>query len=440
MSGTACLSCLYRYHAVQSTIMNCNIGFVSFRIAGTDGVSLEILKWAEVFEASGHTCFYLAGELDTAQERSMEVEALHFLSPGAQNIHDEVFRSGTRPPLLSKALHFMKEELKQYIDAFVQRFKISLLVVENVFAIPLHLAFTIALTEYITETGIQTIGHHHDFYWERQRFQVNNVWDKINANFPPFIPEITHVVINSSGQHQLGLRRGISSILIPNVMPFEREPRGIDDYNNDLRGALRIPKDHLFILQPTRIVPRKGIEDAIELVNKLSRKASLVISHASGDEGDEYKQRIIDYAALLSVPLVFGDGVIGEYRDSDPKTRKKTYSLDDCYPHADLVTYPSRIEGFGNAFLEAVYHRKLLLINSFPIYVYDIKPKNFKTVEYTGFITKATLDRVEYLLNHSETVEQMVEHNYALGKKHYSFSVLKKLLNIVFTLATESHL
>ena len=42
------------------------------------------------------------------------------------------------------------------------------------------------------------------------------------------------------------------------------------------------------LLQPTRVVQRKGIEHAIELVHRLQRKAKLVISHASGDEGHDY--------------------------------------------------------------------------------------------------------------------------------------------------------
>lgn len=40
------------------------IAFVSPRISGTDGVSLEIGKWAEVLERMGHECFYIAGLCD----------------------------------------------------------------------------------------------------------------------------------------------------------------------------------------------------------------------------------------------------------------------------------------------------------------------------------------------------------------------------------------
>lgn len=35
------------------------IGFISTRFIGTDGVSLETSKWAEVLERLGHTCYYI---------------------------------------------------------------------------------------------------------------------------------------------------------------------------------------------------------------------------------------------------------------------------------------------------------------------------------------------------------------------------------------------
>ena len=47
-----------------------NAGFVSTRFAGTDGVSLETEKWADIFEKEGLNCFYFAGELDRDPERS----------------------------------------------------------------------------------------------------------------------------------------------------------------------------------------------------------------------------------------------------------------------------------------------------------------------------------------------------------------------------------
>jgi hypothetical protein len=58
-----------------------NIGFISTRLAGTDGVSLETAKWADVFEADGFSCFYFAGELDRPKESSYLAEEAHFTHP-----------------------------------------------------------------------------------------------------------------------------------------------------------------------------------------------------------------------------------------------------------------------------------------------------------------------------------------------------------------------
>ena len=74
-------------------------------------------------------------------------------------------------------------------------------------------------------------------------------------------------------------------------MDFEHPPEPPDGYTANVRKDLGIADDEMFILQPTRVVARKGIEHAIELVNRLGLKAKLVISHASGDEGYDYENR-----------------------------------------------------------------------------------------------------------------------------------------------------
>ena len=48
-----------------------NIGFVSTRFAGTDGVTMEAGKWAHVLRQSGHQCFGFAGMLDRAPDKNL---------------------------------------------------------------------------------------------------------------------------------------------------------------------------------------------------------------------------------------------------------------------------------------------------------------------------------------------------------------------------------
>ena len=409
------------------SLMANNVGFVSTRLAGTDGVSLEAEKWANVFVNEGLDCFYFAGELDTPTDHSYLAEEAHFKHPAVVEINRNCFGVRTRGRHITRKIQDLKRSLKNHLYQFIDKFKIDLLVPENALTIPMNLPLGIALTEVISETGIPTIAHHHDFFWERQVFMTNAVLDYLNMAFPPHLPSIQHVVINSSADNQLGLRTGISSTIIPNVMDFENPPPPLDGYAKDVRQAMNIDEDELLILQPTRIVKRKGIEHAIELVRRLGMKAKLVISHASGDEGYDYELRVREYSKLMDVETIFISEIINEHRGFTEDGRK-IYTLNDIYPHADLITYPSTYEGFGNAFLEAVYFRKPIVLNTYSIYAMDIKPKGFSVIEIDGYVTDEAVRKSKKVLRDKALREQMVEKNYEIATLHYSYAVLHKKL------------
>ncbi len=404
-----------------------HIGFVSTRFAGTDGVSLETEKWATVLERLGHTCFYFAGASDRAAERSRLVPEALFKHPIVSKIYTDAFSCRVRPPETTRRIHQLTEYLKQQIIAFVRDFEVKLLIIENALAIPMNIPLGLALTEFIAETGVPTIAHHHDFFWERQRFLVNCVWDYLGMAFPPNLPSIRHVVINSSGAHQLSLRRGVSSLLIPNVMDFEHPPGPQDDFARDVCPALGVASGEYLFLQPTRVVQRKGIEHAIELVRRINMNARLVISHASGDEGDAYERRVREFADLLQVPVRFVANIIRDQRGLTEDGRK-VYTLWDVYPCADVVTYPSTVEGFGNAFLEAIYFRRPIVVNNYSIYATDIKPRGFRVIEFDGYITDETVRQTRAVLTDPALAREMVEENYRLAERHYSYAVLERRL------------
>jgi glycosyltransferase involved in cell wall biosynthesis len=404
-----------------------NLGIISTRIAGTDGVSLEIEKWADVLEREGFRCFYFAGELDRPPEISYIVEEAHFTHPDVQDIYINCFDVEIRTRDTTDKLHRIKNLLKDHLEKFVKQFDLGMLLIENALTIPLNLPLGVAMTEFIMETGIPTIAHHHDFYWERDRFTNNAVADYLSLAFPPNLPSIRHVVINSHAGAQLSLRTGISSIVCPNVMDFANPPDPPDDYAADVRQALDLDEDELLVLQPTRVVQRKGIEHAIELVHRLGRKAKLVISHASGDEGYDYELRLREYSKLMGVNTLFVSDIINEHRGSTADGRK-IYTLEDIYPHADLVTYPSTFEGFGNAFLEAIYFRKPVVVNNYSIYHKDIKPKGFQVIEIDGYVTEEAVQKTSWVLNDQRMRKRMVDQNYVLGQRYFSYEVLETQL------------
>lgn len=401
-----------------------HIGFISTRISGTDGVSLEIEKWASIMESVGLTCFYFAGELDRPQERSYFVPAAHFTHSEIEEISQKCFGVTPRDRTTTEKIHELTRTLKDHLYMFVDKFDIDLIVPENALTIPMNIPLGIAITEFIAETNFLTLAHHHDFYWERDRFAINAVSDYLRMAFPPDLPSIKHTVINSFADEQLSLRTGISARIAPNVMDFENPPPPPDDYTLDVRQSLGIGDNELFVLQPTRVVKRKGIEHAIELVHRLGMKAKLVISHASGDEGDDYENRIREYSALMKVDTIFVSDTIDEHRGTTLDGRK-IYTLEDIYPYADLVTYPSTFEGFGNAFLEAVYFRKPVVVNLYSIYMVDIKPKGFSAIELDGYVTGEAVSKTRQIIENPELRQKMVDQNYEIAKEFFSYSILR---------------
>jgi glycosyltransferase involved in cell wall biosynthesis len=407
------------------------VGFVSTRFQGIDGVSLETRKWAQVFEKLGFETFFFSGLSDWHPDRSMVVPEAFFGHPEVKTIQDEAFGGTTRHEGLSGRIQALRKILKESLHEFIDRWEIDLLVVENALTIPMNIPLGLAITEVIAETGIPTIAHHHDFAWERQRFTVNCVGDYMSMAFPPDLSPITHVTINTEARRNLSFRRGLSSTIIPNVFDYSVPAPEIDDYNKDLRDALGIEADDIFILQPTRIVARKGIEAAVELANRMGgKKIKLVISHQAKDEGSDYADRIMSYARLLGVDLIVRPDIIGEFRGTDEKGQK-IYSLFDVYPHADFVTYPSTYEGFGNAFLEAIYFRKPLMVNRYSIFQSDIEPVGFDAVIMDTYVTEKDVEKTWRFLRDAKYRKDTVEKNFELAARYFSYDVLEQKIRSI---------
>jgi hypothetical protein len=401
------------------------IGIISTRLAGTDGVSLETAKWVKVLESLGYECFYFTGESDWPPERTYLLPEAHFEHPEIVELNHDLFDDFQRFQKTSSAVNRLKGHIKSHLHKFIEKFSLDILIAENVLSIPMNIPLGLALTEVIVESDLPTIGHHHDFYWERERFSISGAEDYLRAAFPPTLRQIRHVVINSYAQSQLAMRTGINSTLIPNVMEFKRPPPVIDDFSSDLRTELS--QDDCLLLQPTRIVPRKRIELSLELARRIDRNCVVLISHRSGDEGDAYASYLRDFADLLNVRVMFAGSRFDYYR-GQTDDGEKIFSLEDAYLQADLVTYPSRVEGFGNAFLETVYYKRPIVMSTYEIFKTDIQPKGFKVIGFGDFIDNRCVAATRDILGNPELAAEMTEINFSIGKRYYSFDALEFLL------------
>ncbi|MFN2197728.1 MAG: glycosyltransferase, partial [Anaerolineales bacterium] len=395
------------------------IGIISTRLSGTDGVSLEVEKWSKILNRMGHELFFCAGELGGYASHGTCIPKLHFADQSIQKLSRAAFddTDGVDPNKLVDDIYAYADDLRAPLRSFIRSNDLDLIIVQNALTIPMNLPLGVCLTGLIAELGINTIAHHHDFFWERQRYQTNRILDLLDTTFPSKLPSIQHVTINSIAQHRLKARRGIDSIVVPNVHDFSAPPPGIDSYNSDFRKTLGLQENTEFVLQPTRVIRRKGIEMAIELVARMEiSDAQIFITHRADDEGFEYWNWLKREAHMMNVKVQLIDYLIGDQRAA--QDGHKIYSLWDAYPHADLVTYPSTYEGFGNALLEAIYFKKLIVVNRYPVYVADIEPLGFEMITMDGFVDDLTIDNTKRLLNDPSERQRMVEKNFEIARQH----------------------
>ncbi|MBG0787721.1 MAG: glycosyltransferase, partial [Anaerolineaceae bacterium] len=125
----------------------------------------------------------------------------------------------------------------------------------------------------------------------------------------------------------------------------------------------------------------------------------------------------------------------------------KIYSLWDTYTIADLVTYPSIWEGWGNQLLEALRAKLPIVVFEYPVYLSDIKEKDLEIISLGDQIEKRDkLDLVEIstkmlqeaadqsvtILTNKRLREQMVERNYLIAEQNYSYEKLENDLISLF--------
>jgi mannosylglucosylglycerate synthase len=405
------------------------IGVVATRLSGVDGVTFETAKWEVALEKSGHQVYLCAGEVDALRPNARLVPAMHFTYPQAARVTAAAFDHDSDPAAVRAEIERLAGLLEPVLADWVAAHHIELLLVENAWAIPMQLPLGLALRRLVETTGLPAIAHHHDYWWERERFAECIVPEVLEEAFPPDLPNVRHVSINSLAASELERRRGIRSTVIPNVFDFDNpRPRRSPTVRRRLRHELGMNERGLLVVQPTRVVPRKGIEMAIELVGRLGDPdAVLLITSPAGDEGLDYLVSLERLAEKAGVQLRYAaDRFVPDDLEGQPI--RPAHSLHDAYLAADLITYPSLYEGYGNALLEALFYGVPLLVNRYPVYVADIAPLGLKLIEVDGAITDETVDEVRALLASPSRIRANARHNFAIGQQHLSYRVLRRKL------------
>ncbi len=430
------------------------IAFVSGKLGDVDGVSLETDKWIEVFKEAGHEIFTIAGFYRQPVSAVPEDHQILLESIGFDSAEQKYFETLVFPYLSKRPPQFTPErtdEIQGELEAagaevgnrlyeIVQDHQIDVIVAENTNAMPMSLLGGIAVYRLATKHRVATIFHHHDFWWERSRFSENTIESLLNRIMPPSDLGTEHVVISSYASHILKSIKRVNPRVVPNCENFE-EPVGRDDWNADFRAELGFSDDDLLIVQPTRIVPRKRIEDSVRLVGRfikaypdLAPRVHFIVSLYQGDELDgTYVEDIQALADATGVHLHLIAERVASRRERDEQGRK-LYTTRDVLIHADLATYLPIWEGFGNAFLEAVSCRVPIVTTTYLVYKTDIQGAGFRGPEVRDqydsdgrlVIPDKILTDMHRILTDRQYRDEIAEHNFAIGMKEFGFSTLRR--------------
>jgi len=143
--------------------------------------------------------------------------------------------------------------------------------------------------------------------------------------------------------------------------------------------------------------------------------------------------------AAEKVDAVFAADIIDAERCEETN---KIYSLWDAYVCADLVTYPSLSEGWGNQFIEAVFARKPIVLFEYPVFKFDIAREGYsyislgnqvESINKNGLVVLpkkshvGAVDKTIGMLLSDETVS-LLDKNFAIGKQYHGFQVMEKFL------------
>ena len=291
---------------------------LSFRLGGSDGVSIEAAKWQWALGELGFTTVTVAG--DGPVDRLLDGLAI----------------GATEPP--------GRAELAAALD------DADLVVVENLCSLPLNPAAAAVVAAVLA--GRPAILHHHDLPWQRPQF--------LDHPAPPDDPRWSHVTINELSRRQLA-ERGIAATTVYNT--FAVPPGRVDRRPRRPSGRRRGARDPPACARASAATEPAG--------------APADPGHPPQERGRRHRRGHRARSDLLAAragrgrvrPRARRPGGRGRVPGRPGHTRRATAgtTVHDAYQACDVVALPSTWEGFGNPTIESVVHRRPLAIGPYPV-------------------------------------------------------------------------
>jgi glycosyltransferase involved in cell wall biosynthesis len=273
------------------------VAMVSFRLGGTDGVSIAAATWAWALGRIGFQVRTVAG-----------AGPVDVVVPGLGIDPD----GGPPPP---------PPPFDQVAEALAGA---DVVIVENLCSLPLNPGAAAVVTAVLA--GRPAVLHHHDLPWERP-------W-AVDRPPPPDDRAWAHVVLTERSRRQLALR-GIAATVIGATVDTDAPPGD----GRRPRALLGVAEGDRLVLQPTRAIPRKDVPTGLALAESLGATFWL-----TGPAEEGYGSELADVLAGARTRVL--------------RRLPAGLTMADAYAACDAVAFPSINEGFGIPLLEGSVARR----------------------------------------------------------------------------------
>ncbi|MBV9020161.1 MAG: glycosyltransferase family 4 protein [Ktedonobacteraceae bacterium] len=446
------------------------VAVVHFFSERTDGVSLQMHENDRVLSQRGWNVIECSA--DATGENSFVLPELDYSTPQVQIFKGSETSELQNETALENAFENQVQVIKNKLRELIRQYHPQVIHIRNILSLPIHPAATVAMAECIAEhPAIGFLTQHHDFSFEddllpgdrKKAYEIPfpSIQKRVEKALLYSAPQVHHAVINSLMQQRLLEGYGIHAAVIPDSFDFETRPTEIAN----LREKLGIRANDFVIGTMARIIPRKAIEVAVQLIADLQKRKKeflgegrgvyrrtitqdsrflLLLPQSAGldePENSIYFTKLQRYAESLGVEICYaGDKIIADSAYRGGSARIPFYSL---YHTVDLFMFPSYQEGFGNQFLEAVaLGRGVVSCHAYPVMEADILPRispegvillgrnRDYALDETGLIhlrediLQAAVERESYFLLHPDEEQQVAARTYQRLKEAFDAKVV----------------
>ena len=321
------------------------------------GVEHVVRDQANLLRRAGHEVKVLSGlGLDTAEDYQFEVLPELAVDYELNVSIRTVLERGQSDQNFNKYRSVLVEALSPALTG------IDLTIVHNIFTMHFNLVWTKALHDLAP--------YHKMIAWTHDLCATNSDYALPNPTQPPWnlmrtaAADVTYVSTSELRAEELKAHLKVDSYVIPNVV----DPIRLFGLTPEIReslNSLNIPARDFVFLLPARIMLRKNIEFALEVVKKLCSMghnplllitgANVPNSPASQRYGEFLRQslpqELLGHVVFVSDFFVIQDD-----------------TLRDLYLLADCLLFPSKQEGFGLPVVEAALHRMPIWCSEVPAF------------------------------------------------------------------------